>query len=346
MLSLESITALWPWIAFLVFVLGMLALDLGVFHKKAHVVQTKEALIWSAVWISLAFVFCGVLYLFWDKMPHTSDYTNKQAAIAFLTGYIVEKALSVDNIFVILMLFTYFSIPAKYQHRVLFWGILGALVMRAVMIFAGVALIKQFDWMIYVFGLILIAAAIKMLVMKDKELEPEKNPILKLFRRLMPITPELDGQNFFTRINGKLWATPLFVVLLLVEITDLMFAIDSIPAILAISEDPFIVFTSNVFAILGLRSLYFAVSGMMGMFTYLAYGLSAILAFVGGKMMLHSIVKVPTEYSLGVIVGILVISIVASLLFPSKGGHGAPVEEAFEKATGAEDEKKDPTLAA
>ncbi|HEX9997761.1 MAG TPA: hypothetical protein VGB45_11500, partial [Abditibacterium sp.] len=188
-MSLDFFTNYWPWLAFTAFVLAMLALDLGVFHRESHVVKVKEALTWSAVWISLAFVFCGILYFFWDKIPHEStEYNNSQAALAFLTGYIIEKALSIDNVFVILMLFTYFSIPAKYQHRVLFWGIIGVLVMRAGMIFAGVALIKNFDWMVYIFGFILIAAAIKMIVMKDKEVDPEKNPVLKLFRKMMPIT--------------------------------------------------------------------------------------------------------------------------------------------------------------
>ena len=319
----------WPWVAFTVFVLAMLALDLGVFHRSAHAVSTREALTWSAVWITLAFGFCGLLYLFWDNIPHESDYTNSQAALAFLTGYIVEKALSIDNVFVILMLFAYFSIPAKYQHRVLFWGIIGVLVMRAAMIFAGVALIKNFDWMVYFFGLLLIAAAVKMIALKDKEVEPEKNPVLRLFRRLMPVTKELHGQQFFTRVGGKLWATPLFVVLLLVEVTDLMFAIDSVPAIIAITRDPFLVFTSNIFAILGLRSLYFAIAGLMRMFAYLAYGLSAILAFVGVKMLLQGPIldyKMPVEWSLGVIVGILALAVAASYAFPPKDGasHGTP----------------------
>lgn len=319
---------LWPWVAFTLFVLAMLALDLGVFHRSAHAVSTREALTWSAAWIALALVFCGILYLFWDKIPHEAHYTNSQAALAFLTGYIVEKALSIDNVFVILMLFSYFSIPAKYQHRVLFWGIIGVLVMRAAMIFAGVALIKNFDWMVYFFGLLLIAAAVKMIAMKDRAVEPEKNPVLKLFRRLMPVTKELHGQQFFTSVNGKLWATPLFVVLLLVEVTDLMFAIDSVPAIIAITRDPFLVFTSNIFAILGLRSLYFAIAGLMAMFAYLAYGLSAILAFVGVKMLLQGPIldyKMPVEWSLGIIVGILALSVLASYVFPSKNGgaHGA-----------------------
>lgn len=325
-MSLDFFTNYWPWLAFTAFVLAMLALDLGVFHRESHVVKVKEALTWSAVWISLAFVFCGILYFFWDKIPHEStEYNNSQAALAFLTGYIIEKALSIDNVFVILMLFTYFSIPAKYQHRVLFWGIIGVLVMRAGMIFAGVALIKNFDWMVYIFGFILIAAAIKMIVMKDKEVNPEKNPVLKLFRKMMPITKELHGQQFFTKVSGKTWATPLFVVLLLVEATDLMFAIDSVPAIIAITRDPFLVFTSNIFAILGLRSLYFAIAGLMGMFAYLAYGLSAILAFVGVKMLLQGPIldyKMPVEWSLGIILGILAVSVAASYWFPPKGGHG------------------------
>jgi tellurite resistance protein TerC len=324
-LSLDFVASYWPWIAFVVFVLAMLALDLGVFHRESHEVKTREALAWSAVWIGLALLFCGALFFGWKQMFPASSLSNSQAALAFLTGYIVEKALSVDNIFVILMLFTYFQIPAKYQHRVLFWGILGALVMRAAMIFAGVALIKRFDWMIYVFGVVLILAAIKLVVMKDKPMDPERNPLLRGFRRLMPVTPELRGQNFFARIDGKLWATPLFVVLLLVEATDLMFAIDSIPAILAITQDQFLVFTSNVFAILGLRSLYFAIAGLMDLFHYLAYGLSAILGFVGVKMLLHGTYKIPTEWSLGLILGILALSMGASYLFPSKKSHG-PVE--------------------
>lgn len=320
---------LWPWVAFSVFVLAMLALDLGVFHRSAHAVSTREALTWSAVWIALALLFCGLLYKFWHRIPHEADYSNSEAALAFLTGYIVEKALSIDNIFVILMLFAYFSIPAKYQHRVLFWGIIGVLVMRAGMVFAGVALIKNFDWMVYFFGLLLIAAAVKMIALKDKEIDPEQNPMLRLFRRLMPITKELHGQQFFTRIGGKVWATPLLVVLLLVEATDLMFAIDSVPAIIALTRDPFLVFTSNIFAILGLRSLYFAIAGLMGMLAYLAYGLSAILAFVGVKMLLQGPIldyKMPVEWSLGIILGILAVAVAASYLFPPQGSgtHGTP----------------------
>lgn len=322
------------WVGFNLFVLAMLALDLGVFHRKSHEVKPKEALIWSAVWISLAMVFNGIIYLAWDRMAPGSDYTNKEAALKFLTGYLIEKSLSVDNIFVFLLLFTYFAIPAAYQHRILFWGIIGALIMRAAMIFAGVALIKQFHWMIYVFGAILIISGIKMALSKDKKMEPEKNPILRLFKKVMPVTDKLSGDKFFTHIDGRKVATPLFVVLLLVETTDLLFAVDSIPAIIAISQDPFIVYTSNVFAILGLRSLYFALAGVMEMFHYLHYGLSAVLVFVGGKMLAtDAIGKVPVEVSLGVIGAILFISVLASLIKPpAKKGHGAAVEGDSEPA--------------
>ena len=311
-------TNYWPWIAFNLFVLAMLALDLGVFHRKAHVVKPREALIWSGVWIALALIFNLLLWQFWSVISPNSAYSNSEAALKFLTGYIIEKSLSVDNIFVILLLFTAFQIPAQYQHRVLFWGILGALVMRAGMIFAGVALIKSFHWMIYVFGAILVISAIKMVLSKDKKFDAEKNPVLKLFRRVMPVTSELHGESFFVRHAGKLMATPLFVVLLLVETTDLIFAVDSIPAILAISSDPFIVYTSNVFAILGLRSLYFALAGLVAAFHYLHYGLATVLAFVGVKMLLSDVYKVPTEISLGIIVSILAISVIASWLRPAK----------------------------
>lgn len=312
----------WPWIAFNIFVLAMLALDLGVFHRKSHVVKTKEALAWSAVWIGLAMVFNAMIYFFWDKMSFgggPEKYTNTEAALKFLTGYIIEKSLSVDNIFVFLLLFTYFAIPAAYQHRILFWGIIGALIMRAILIFAGVALIKEFHWMIYVFGAILIVSGIKMAMSKDKKMDPEKNPVLRLFRRFFRVTPELHGEKFWVKIDGRRFATPLFVVLLLVETTDLIFAVDSIPAIIAITQDPFIVYTSNVFAILGLRSLYFALAGLMEMFHYLHYGLSAVLVFVGGKMLTQDTLgKMPVEWSLGVIAFLLFGSVIASRLFPAK----------------------------
>ncbi len=294
------------WVGFNLFVLFMLALDLGVFHRKAHVVTTREALLWSAAWVALALLFNLGIY-FWQ---------GPKVALEFLTGYLIEKSLSVDNIFVFIMIFAYFSVPALYQHKVLFWGILGALVMRAIFIASGVALIERFHWIIYIFGAFLILTGVKMAWQKDKEIHPEKNPVLRLFRRLMPVTDRYHGGNFFVKQAGRYFATPLFVVLLLVETTDLIFAVDSIPAILAITLDPFIVYTSNVFAILGLRSLYFALAGIMPLFHYLNYGLAAILAFVGAKMMLVDFYKIPIGISLGVVAAILLISVVASLLWP------------------------------
>ena len=300
------------WVIFNVVVLGMLALDLGVFHRKTHSVGLKEALGWSAVWIALA--MCFNVYIYFDG--------GAEQAQQFFTGYVIEKALSVDNLFVFVMIFSYFKVPTQYQHKVLFWGVLGALAMRAFMIFAGIAIINKFHWMIYVLGAFLIYTGFKMLADKDKKLEPEKNPILKAFRRLMPVTEDYEGDRFFVRRNAVLFATPLAVVLLFVEITDLVFAVDSIPAILAITRDPFIVYTSNVFAILGLRSLYFALAAVVHLFHYLVYGLSAILVFIGAKMILLDIYKIPIPVSLGVVVGTLVLCVVASLVFPKKGGHG------------------------
>lgn len=294
------------WVGFNLFVLLMLALDLGVFHRKAHVVTTKEALLWSAAWIALALLFNLGLY-FWQ---------GSKVALEFLTGYLIEKSLSVDNIFVFIMIFAYFGVPALYQHKVLFWGILGALIMRAIFIASGVALIERFHWIIYIFGAFLILTGVKMAWQKDKEIHPEKNPVLRLFRRLMPVTDRYHGGAFFVKQAGRSFATPLFVVLLLVETTDLIFAVDSIPAILAITLDPFIVYTSNVFAILGLRSLYFALAGIMPLFHYLNYGLAAILAFVGSKMMLVDLYKIPIGISLAVVAVILLMSIIASLLWP------------------------------
>ena len=306
------------WILFNVFVLLMLALDLGVFHRKAHEVKIKEALSWSAVWIILALVFNVAIYYYWDWMAPSSGYSNKEAAFAFLTGYLIEKSLSVDNVFVFLMVFTYFNVPALYQHKVLFWGILGALAMRAIFIFAGVALITKFHWMIYLFGAILIFTGIKMITQKNKKLDPEKNPVIKIFRKWFSVTTEYDGDRFFTKLNGRNVATPMFIVLLFIETTDIIFAVDSIPAILAITNNPFIVYTSNVFAILGLRALYFALAGIMNLFHYLHYGLSVILGFVGTKMLLTDVYKIPIELSLLVVMGVLIVSVILSLLFPSK----------------------------
>jgi len=304
---------IWLWVGFNLFVLGMLALDLGVFHRKSHAVSGKEALIWSLVWISLSLVFNAVIYFFWDRMMPASSYTNKEAALAFLTGYLIEKSLSVDNIFVFILIFSYFAVPAAYQHHVLFWGILGALVMRGILIVVGAALLHEFHWIIYVFGAFLIFTGIRMALQRDEELHPEKNPVLKFFRRLMPVTENFEKDHFFVRRAGKLMATPLFLILLVVESTDLVFAVDSIPAIFAVTEDPFIVYTSNVFAILGLRALYFLLANVMDKFEYLKYGLSAVLTFVGIKMVIVDLYKIPTGMSLGVVAGILTLSVLASL---------------------------------
>lgn len=297
---------MWPWILFNLFVLAMLALDLGVFHRKAHVVRLKEALGWSVVWICLALLFNLLIY----------SWLGPETALQFLAGYIIEKSLSVDNLFVFLLIFSYFSVPSVYQHKILFWGILGALIMRAIFIAAGITLIEKFHWMIYLFGGFLIITGIKMAFQKDKELHPETNPVLRLFRRFVPVTDQYHDDHFFVLKEGKRWATPLFVVLLLIETTDVIFAVDSIPAILAVTRDPFIVYTSNVFAILGLRALYFALAGIMQLFHYLHYGLSLILVFVGTKMLISDIYKVPIGLALSVIAGILIVSVVASILRP------------------------------
>ena len=299
----------WMWVAFNIFVLGMLALDLGVLHRRAHEVSLKEALAWSGVWIALALLFALGVHVWYGSQP----------ALEFLTGYLIEKSLSVDNIFVFVLIFSYFRVPARYQHKVLFWGILGALVLRAIFIFAGIALLQRLHWIIYVFGGLLILTGIKMAMEKDKEIHPDKNPVLRLFRRLVPVTEEYHADRFFVKQVGHYAATPLFVVLLVVETTDVIFAVDSIPAILAITVEPFLVYTSNVFAILGLRALYFALAGVMQLFHYLHYGLSAILVFVGAKMVLADVYKLHVGVALGVIAGILLLSIVASVLRPRRG---------------------------
>ena len=301
--------SLWPWVGFNVFILAMLALDLGVFHRKSHVVSLKESLTWTGVWVVLALGFnAGVWH-----------YAGAGKALEFFTGYLIEKSLSVDNVFVFALLFSYFAVPSTYQHKVLFWGILGALIMRASMIALGAALITKFAWIIYVFGAFLILTGIKMIVKREEEIHPERNPVVRWFKKLVPVTPEYRGDKFFVRENGIRMATPLFVVLLLVEFTDLIFAVDSIPAIFAVTKDPFIVYTSNVFAILGLRSLYFALAGVMDKFHYLKIGLGVVLSFVGVKMLLaHTAWKIDTLVSLGVIVLILATSVVWSLLKPKK----------------------------
>jgi tellurite resistance protein TerC len=299
----------WLWIGFNVFVLLMLALDLGVFHRKAHVVTFKESITWTVVWITLALVFNFGVY----------HYMGAEKGLEFFTGYVIEKSLSVDNVFVFALLFSYFAVPLLYQHKVLFWGILGALIMRAIMIFLGAALIERFTWIIYVFGAFLILTGIKMIVKREEEIHPERNPLVRWFKKLMPVTNDYRGDKFFVRENGVRMATPLFIVLLLVEFSDLIFAVDSIPAIFAVTKDPFIVYTSNVFAILGLRSLYFALAGVMDKFHYLKIGLGVVLTFVGVKMLLgHTEWKIDTHVSLGVIVVVLAASIVVSLLRPRK----------------------------
>jgi tellurite resistance protein TerC len=292
------------WVVFNIFVLGILAVDLLVLHRKAHTVSLREALGWSCVWVSLALAFGVGIYFF----------QGGEKALEFLTGYVIEWSLSVDNLFVFLVIFSYFSVPPIYQHRVLFWGILGALVLRALFIATGTALLANFHWMIYVFGAFLIFTGIKLLFVGEEKIEPEKNPAVRLVRRFIKITPEYQGQRFFVRKDGKLWATPLFLVLVVVETTDVIFAIDSIPAIFGITLDPFIVYTSNVFAILGLRALFFLLAGVMEMFRYLRVGLSFVLCFVGLKMLIAEFYKIPIGISLGVVGGILMISILASML--------------------------------
>jgi tellurite resistance protein TerC len=291
------------WAGFILFVLIMLALDLGVFHKKAHEIKLKEAVLWSIFWITLALVFNLGIYI-WD---------GHEQGITFLTGYIVEKSLSVDNLFVFLLIFNYFAVPKKYQHKILFWGVLGAIVLRAVFIFSGIALIQRFSFMAYIFGAFLVFTGIKMAFEGEKKVEPEKNVVLRLFRKFFPTTKEYRDDKFFVRENLKWYATPMFVVLLVIDVFDIVFAVDSIPAILAISQDPFIVFTSNIFAILGLRALYFALAQVVDKFYYLQMALAVILTFVGVKMVIVEFYKISTVLSLVVIVSILAIAIIASV---------------------------------
>ena len=299
---------LFLWVIFNVFVLGVLALDLLVLHRKAHAVSLREALAWSCVWVSLALLFALGVYFF----------RGGEKALEFLTGYVIEWSLSVDNLFVFLVIFSYFAVPPIYQHRVLFWGILGALVLRAIFIATGTALLTNFHWMIYVFGGFLIFTGIKLLFAGEEKIDPEKNPAVRLVRRFMNVTPDYHGQQFFIRKDGRLWATPLLLVLIVVETTDVIFAVDSIPAIFAITLDPFIVYTSNVFAILGLRALFFLLAGVMDMFRYLKVGLSFVLCFVGIKMVIVDFYKIPIGISLGVVAGILGISILASMFVRPK----------------------------
>jgi tellurite resistance protein TerC len=337
MLAVIEITPL-HWAGFILAVLFFLALDLGVFHRKAHVVKFKEALGWTTLWVTLALLFGAALV----------PLQGQEKAVEFVTGYIIELSLSMDNVFVIALIFAYFRVPSQYQHRVLFWGIVGALVMRGVMIGVGVALIKQFQWLLYAFGAFLIFTGIKMLFADEEGVHPEKNPLIRLARKFFPVTTDFDGQKFFTRIPappgskdqddtvhlarkiGQFALTPLALVLLMVETTDLIFALDSIPAIFGVTQDPFIVFTSNVFAILGLRSLYFVLAGAIGYFRYLKYGLSLVLVFVGVKMMCdphgHEPAwwqyKIPTSASLLIVAGIILLSVTVSIFAAQRERHG------------------------
>jgi len=305
-------TNIWFWVGFIAFVLAMLALDLGIFNRNPHVVSPKEASVWTAVWVGLALLFAGGLLVF----------ESHHSALTFLTGYLIEESLSIDNIFVIVLIFQYFAVPAQYQHRVLFWGILGALIMRGLFIGLGAALLARFEWIIYIFGALLIVTGVRMAVKKDEEFDAEQNPVVKAVRRVVPLTDNYRGKHFFVVENGRRYATPLLLVLLLVEATDLIFAIDSIPAIFGITRDPFLVFTSNIFAVLGLRSLYFLLASVVTKFWMLKYGLAVILTFVGTKMLVESWIHIPILLSLGVVLGLLAASIAGSLIWP-RGGEGS-----------------------
>lgn len=304
---------------FILFVLLMLAVDLGVFNRDPHKITIRESLIWSGVWIGLSLLFALGLWYFEGTEP----------TLKYISGYLIEKSLSMDNLFVFLVIFQFFKVDKIYRHKVLFWGIIGALVFRAAFIFAGVAILNKFQWLVYLLGAFLIYTGIKLARETNREIEPEQNPILKLMRRIFPVTENYRGGHFFVREAGKLFVTPLFIVLVAIETTDIMFAVDSIPAILAISRDPFIVFSSNVFAILGLRALFFALSGIMQLFEYLHYGLAAILMFVGIKMLISELVHIPVWIALSVIAVILTVTIIASVRHSKQSEN---VEESGEKA--------------
>lgn len=300
-------TYIW-WTIFSAVIVGLLALDIGVFNRKAHEVSLKESLWWSLFWTVIALLFAIVLYY----------SSGSEGVMLYLTAYVVERALSMDNLFVFLMIFSYFQVPDRYQHRILFWGIIGALLMRFIFIFAGIAIINKFHWVLYVFGVILIYSGIKMLNDEDEEIEPEKNPVIRLFRKLMPVADNYRGGRFFIKKDLKWYATPMFIVLLVIETSDVIFAVDSIPAVLSISQDTFIVYTSNIMAILGLRALYFALAGIMKIFRFLNYGLAIILSFVGVKMLISGFYTISTSMSLLVICGVLTISILVSIFFPEE----------------------------
>lgn len=308
---MESVTTdTWMLVGFNLFVIAMLALDLGVFQREKHTIRVREALIWSAVWVSLALAFNGLVYV----------WKGKEAALQFLAGYLIEESLSVDNLFVFLLVFTYFKVESHVQHKVLFWGIIGAALMRATLILLGSALIARFDWVMYIFGIFLLITGIKLGLSGEdgEQVDPAANPVVKLVKKILPLTERYEGDRFFVRREGKLFATPLFLVLVVVETTDLVFALDSIPAIFAVTTDSFIVYTSNIFAILGLRSVYFALAGMMELFHYLRYGLAFILSFVGVKMLVEKLYHIPIGIALGVIALVLGLAVFASLRWPPK----------------------------
>ncbi|MDZ7719689.1 MAG: TerC family protein [Balneolaceae bacterium] len=305
------------WILFNAFILTMLIVDLKVFNRKPHEISIRESLIWTGIWIAMAVVFGIGLYFFMDP----------QSSLDYFTGYLIEKSLSVDNIFVFLLIFTYFGVDSIYQHKVLFWGIFGALVFRLLFIMVGVALLEQFHWIIYVFGAFLIFTGIKLGLEKDKEIHPEKNPILKLVRRFIPITKNFHGPDFIIKRGKRIIATPMFVVLVVIETTDIIFALDSIPAIMAITRDTFLIYSANAFAILGLRALYFALSGVMRLFHYLHYGLAFILVFIGVKMLIESFIHIPTLFTLGVIVVTLTISVIFSIKYPKEEELEVPEDD-------------------
>jgi tellurite resistance protein TerC len=296
---------LW-WVAFAVIVLVLLVLDLKVFHRKSRVITLKESLLWTAFWVALALLFNLGIYLWRGHGP----------ALEFLTCYLIEESLSIDNLFVFLLVFSYFAVAPAYQHKVLFWGIIGAIIMRLAFIEVGVTLLERFHWVFYIFGAFLVVTAIRMAFQRDEKIDPENNVVLRLFRRFVPVTSSYEEDRFFVKRAGRFVATPLFIVVLVVETTDLVFALDSIPAALAITLDPFIVYTANIFAILGLRSLYFALAGVMRLFHYLRYGLVVVLIFVGVKMLIADFYKIPTEIALGAVVGVLLISVIASIIWP------------------------------
>ncbi len=309
--------SIWLWVGFGIFILLMLSLDLGLLNRKAHAPSYKEASTWSAVWVSLALIFSIGIF----------RYLGTEKGLEFLAGYIIELSLSVDNLFVFLLVFSYFKVPARFQHRVLFWGVMGALIMRITMIFLGAALIRNFSWIIYVFGAFLVFTGIKMFRQQETEINPEDNPVVRFVTRFVPITRHYEEEKFFTRINGRLTGTLLFLVLVIVEVTDLVFAVDSIPAIFAVTTDTFIVYTSNVFAILGLRSLYFLLAGVVERFHYLKIGLAIVLTFIGVKMLVVALgVHIPIAVSLGVVATVLISSIIASMIWPKEAATHIEVD--------------------